>query len=102
MICKFLKDFAFFVALVVLGPDICDDSSHAIDVVGHDNATKGFYEGKTDGLIAVGGYDITKPDREHDVCSPVVRPNVLLGPRRIIDTLVYHPIGVGIYAGHRG
>jgi hypothetical protein len=102
MICKFLKDFAFLVALVVFGTYICDDSSHAIDVVGHDNATKGFDEDKTDGLKRGGGYNITEPNREHDVCSPVVRPNVLLGPRRIIDTFGNHPIGVGIETGHRG
>lgn len=62
----------------VLRPNVADEGTDPVDVVGETDNTEELDEDETDCFFLGGCCDIAEANCEHDVCSPVVGPDVLL------------------------
>lgn len=87
---------------MVLTAYVADDVSDAVDVVGHHDAAEGFDEDEADCFAGVVGDDIAEAHCQHDVGSPVVGPDVLDGPVRVLYVFGHHPAVAGTEVGDGG
>ena len=67
-------------AFEVVGSDVADEGANPVDVVGETHDADDLDEDEAQRLKVVGGHEIPEPNRQHDVDSPVVGPDVLLEP----------------------
>lgn len=81
-------------------PDGADESAHWGDVVGQRDTAKGLHENENQCFNVVGGTQIAETDGKHDVGAPVVTPDVLDRPRRILDAHLVVPVLVKVNARH--
>lgn len=89
------------VFLHLLLPEVVDEVTHAVDVVGQSYAAYHFDENQAAGLHDVGSSDVTEPDRQHDSGTPVVPPDVLLEPTSTQEHAILQPVGVIVEVRHR-
>ena len=89
---QLLERLELAAAAQILRTDVREDSSHATDVIGHDDAAEGLDEDNHDSLPAVDGDDIPEADGEHHVGGPVEGPDVDLEPVGALESLGRHPV----------
>ena len=97
---KFFENFELLASVLVLKSDVVEDGSHAVDVVGHDDAAEGLDEDEADGFLVVGCWEVAESNSQHDVGGPVDRPDVLLGPGGVAKAVFDEPAVVGAETGH--
>lgn len=100
VLCNLPEQFDVALLLVVLGLDVEDKVSHAVDVVGQHDAAEGLDEDQANGLFVVASCNIAEADCEHDVGAPVVSPDVLFEPVSPVNVPDGHPVLVGADLGH--
>lgn len=98
---KLFEDFEVFAFFDVLRADVWDETADAVDVVGEGEAAEGFDEDEADGLLISRGDDVPEPHCQHYISSPIIRPNVPLDPRGIVNFFGDHPINVSVKVRHR-
>ena len=77
---------------MIFGFDIHDEITNAADIVSQNNTADSLDEDEAESLFIVRGSDITKANGEHDVCAPVVGPNIFLVPLGLVDLPFGHPV----------
>jgi len=82
----------FSTAFLILGADIADDRAHTVYVIGHHYTAESLNENKTDGLLMIACSYVSESNSKHDVCGPIIRPNVLNFPSLSVDSSGSHPI----------
>lgn len=87
-----IEYFQIAVLLQIVWSDFWYNRTHSIDVVSQDDATHGLNKDHTKGLLLIGGDNITKADSQHDSNSPVVPPDILLIPLRVVKPLINQPV----------
>ena len=89
---QFLENFEVFALFDVLRPNVGDQISDTIDVVGEHKAANHLDKDQTDRLLIGRGIDISEPHSQHYIRPPVVGPNVFLCPVSICYISCYQPI----------
>jgi hypothetical protein len=91
-----------FAPFYILCPDVANERTDPVYVVGQAHHTDYFYENQAKGLLICSGVEIAESHCKHYIDSPVVSPDVLFKPRSILDTSKLVPIVCGIYIRHGG
>lgn len=100
LIYQLLKDLHVFALHNILGADVGDQRSDAVDVIGQHHAADSLDEDHTKRLLIAHWHHIPKPNREHNRRSPIVRPYILFKPRSVHYILAHLPILLGVEVGH--
>ena len=98
---KLFEGFEVFALLKVLRPNVADEGSDPIDVVGEAHDAEDLDEDETEGFYVVGGRQVAEPDGQHDVDSPIVGPYVLREPVFGRDAFGSVPVVCGVDLRHR-
>lgn len=85
----------------VLLADRADKSPHIADVVSQSDAAEGLDEDQDNGLVVVGGRDVSKAHCQHDVSAPVVSPNVLYKPALVTNLEFGDPVVCFAHLSHQ-
>ena len=88
-----MEELEFLLAFLFALADGADDGTDVADVVGEGDAAEGLDEDEDEGLVGVGGGQVTKAHGEHDVGAPVVAPDVLDQPVLVLDAQLGPPVG---------
>jgi len=78
----------------ILETNVADQSSHAVNVVGEDDAADGLNEDHETSFLVASWNNVPEPYRQHYSRAPVIRPNVFLVPRSVRYPLGNEPVGV--------
>ena len=70
--------------LDVLRADVADEGADRVDVVGEAHHAHDLDEDQAERLLVVRGRDVSEANGQHDVAAPVVGPDVLLKPARVL------------------
>ena len=97
---QFLEDFEVFALFDVLGPNVGDQITDAVDVVGEHEAADHLDKDQADRFLVGRGIDVAEPHRQHYVRPPIVGPNVLLDPVGVRDLPHDEPVFLRVYVAH--
>jgi hypothetical protein len=89
---QLLENFELFAPVLVLQSNICYDRPHPVDVVSHHDTAERLDKDHTNCFFVIDWHDITETDSEHDVCRPVIRPNISFDPGSIYYPLFDYPV----------
>jgi len=78
--------------LLILHANIGDESAHTINIVGQNDTTDCLYEDHQTSFLIACRNNVSKANRKHNGCAPIIRPNVLLIPFRILYAFINQPI----------
>lgn len=92
LLCQTTHDLEVLVFCSVLGTDVVYQVSHAVDIVGQQDAAKSLDHGEADCLLVVCWRDVSETDSQHDCRAPVVGPDVLFVPDAVILGYFYQPV----------
>ena len=84
----------------VLGTDIADECANPINIVGQTDYTEKLNENQTNCLLFGHCCDVPETNSQHYVGSPIIRPNILLRPMRIVYIFQGIPIVLGVNLSH--
>lgn len=97
---QFLEHFEVFAFLKVLLADVADKGTNAVDIVGKADTADSLNEDETKCLLVCGCNNVSKPHCEHDSSAPIIRPYILLIPRRAVNAFGDHPIAFNVDICH--
>lgn len=89
---QLFEGLEIFPLFKILRPDIADESSDPVDVVGKTHDAENLDENETESFFMVSCSEITKTNSEHDIDSPVIGPYVLWKPIRMGNSFDFVPV----------
>lgn len=100
ILCKVMKDLPVLIDKLAIKSNLTDNLAKTADIIRKGNTAGDLYKNNPERFLRAGRSNIPKPYCQHDGSRPVIRPDVFLRPRGVIDILDRLPVSFGVILGH--